>query len=88
MDFLPTLHTFLNTTGIQLPQDIKIEVYEAISHVISAMPMERAGEALKTFSLDILNMLHTVTGKPIATKQDLLDVTSTSSHLEFQSVSR
>jgi transportin-3 len=62
-EFLPTLHSFLTTTGTKLVQDDKRQVYEAIGHVISAMPMNAAADALKTFSLDILAQVHTLASK-------------------------
>ncbi|EGO05222.1 hypothetical protein SERLA73DRAFT_82769 [Serpula lacrymans var. lacrymans S7.3] len=72
VDFLPTLHTFLSTTGSKLAQDDRRQVYEAIAYVISAMPMDKAAESLRTFSLDILAQVHTVTSKATpATKQEL-----------------
>lgn len=46
-------------------------VYEAIAHVISAMPMENAADALKTFSVDILAQVHTVTAQSAPSKADL-----------------
>ncbi|ESK97988.1 mrna transport regulator [Moniliophthora roreri MCA 2997] len=74
VDFLPTLHGFLNTAGTTLLQDDKRQVYEAIAHVISAMPMEKAAQSLKTFTLDILSRVHVVASKPVpATKQELQD---------------
>ena len=60
---MPTLHGFLTTTGTKLIQDDKRQVYEAIGHVISAMPMNAAADALKTFSLDILAQVHTLASK-------------------------
>jgi len=78
-DFLPTLHAFLGTTGSKLAQEDRRQVYEAIAYVISAMPMERAAESLRTFSLDILAQVHAITNKPtVATKQELQDVSSKS----------
>ncbi|KAH0838236.1 Septin-domain-containing protein [Lanmaoa asiatica] len=75
IDFLPTLHTFLKTTGSKLVQDDRRQVYEAIAFVISAMSMEKAAESLRSFSFDILSQIHTVTGKttPI-TKQELKEI--------------
>ena len=75
VDFLPTLHTFLKTTGSKLVQDDRRQVYEAIAFVISAMPMEKAAESLRSFSFDILSQIHVVTGKttPI-TKQELKEI--------------
>ncbi|KAH8102540.1 ARM repeat-containing protein [Cristinia sonorae] len=72
VDFLPQLHTFLGTMGSKLTQDDKIQVYEAIAHVISAMPMEQAAQSLRTFALDILAQVHAVAAKPTpATKAEL-----------------
>ncbi|KIJ68548.1 hypothetical protein HYDPIDRAFT_106754 [Hydnomerulius pinastri MD-312] len=75
VDFLPTLHTFLTTTGSKLVQDDRRQVYEAIAYVISAMPMEKAAESLRSFSLDILSQIHAVTGKTTpVTKQELKEI--------------
>lgn len=75
VDFLPTLHNFLSTTGSKLLQDDRRQVYEAIAYVISAMPMEHAGESLKTFAVDILAQVHAVTSKDTpATKQEIQDI--------------
>ena len=75
VDFLPTLHTFLRTTSSKLDQADRRQVYEAIAHVISAMPMERAAESLRTFSLNILSQVHVIaTQQRPATKQELKDV--------------
>ncbi|KAF8560277.1 ARM repeat-containing protein [Imleria badia] len=75
VDFLPTLDTFLKTTGSKLAQDDRRQVYEAIAFVISAMPMEKAAESLRSFSFDILSQIHAVTAKttPI-TKQELKEI--------------
>jgi transportin-3 len=54
---VPTLHTFLSGSGTKLRQDDRIQVYEAIAYVISAMPMNRAGEALRTFAFDLLGRI-------------------------------
>ncbi|THV07689.1 ARM repeat-containing protein [Dendrothele bispora CBS 962.96] len=64
VDVLPTLHTFLNTTGSRLCQEDKVQIYEAIAFVISAMPMEKAAESLRTFSLDLLAVVHNVATSP------------------------
>ncbi|KAF8632582.1 hypothetical protein AX15_001790 [Amanita polypyramis BW_CC] len=68
-EFLPTLHTFLTTTGARLAQEDRRQVYEAIGHVISAMPMERAAESLRLFSLDILADVHALANKAGAPTQ-------------------
>jgi transportin-3 len=62
---------------LKLAQDDKHQVYEAIAYVISAMPMERSAESLKTFSLDILARIHAVATKhTVATQDELRDVNS------------
>ncbi|GLB36066.1 putative ARM repeat-containing protein [Lyophyllum shimeji] len=84
VDFLPTLHTFLGTTGSKLAQDDRRQVYEAIAHVISAMPMERAAESLRTFSSDILGQVHALTSRQAAaTQADLMSVNDGLENLEI-----
>ncbi|EMD41983.1 hypothetical protein CERSUDRAFT_110525 [Gelatoporia subvermispora B] len=83
VDFLPQLHTFLGSMGSKLVQDDKIQVYEAIAHVISAMPMEQAAQSLRTFSLDILAQVHALAMKPtVATQDELQAVTNGLENLE------
>ncbi|KAH7910876.1 armadillo-type protein [Hygrophoropsis aurantiaca] len=83
IDFLPTLHTFLSTTGTKLAQDDRRQVYEAIAYVISAMPMEKAAESLRTFSLDILSQIHNVAAKTTpVTKQELKEIGNGLENLE------
>ena len=61
--------------GSKLGQDEKIQVYAAIAHVISAMPMDRAAESLRTFALDILSEVHAAASKPTpATKEELQSI--------------
>jgi transportin-3 len=63
--------------GSKLVQDDRRQVYEAIAYVISAMPMERSAESLKTFSLDILAQVHAVTNKhTMATQEEIHNVNS------------
>ncbi|KAI0936668.1 hypothetical protein AcV5_004749 [Taiwanofungus camphoratus] len=83
VDFLPQLHTFLATMGSKLAQDDKVQVYEAIAYVISAMPMEQAAQSLRTFSLDILAQVHAIATKPsVATKEELQAVSNGLENLE------
>jgi transportin-3 len=82
-DFLPTLHNFLTTKGVNLVQEDRRQVYEAIAYVISAMPMNRAAESLKTFSLDILAQVHAMSSKTTApTKQEIEEVGNGLENLE------
>ena len=47
-------------------------MYEAIAFVISAMPMERASQTLREFSLEILAVIHAAATKPTpASKEEL-----------------
>jgi transportin-3 len=54
-----------------LIQDDRRQVYEAIGHVISAMPIESATQSLRTFSLDLLSSIHDTTNKPTPTKEEI-----------------
>jgi hypothetical protein len=77
--FLPELHTFTVNIGAKLVQEDRVVVYEAIAHVISAMPMDQAAQSLKTFATSILAAVFTVANKPTAvTKQELQEVGSAS----------
>ncbi|KAH9846826.1 ARM repeat-containing protein [Lenzites betulinus] len=83
VEFLPQLHSFLATMGTKLVQDDKVQVYEAIAYVISAMPMEQAAQSLRTFSLDILGHVHALAAKTIPpTKDELLSITHDLENLE------
>lgn len=78
MPFLSELHTFTANIGTNLAQDDKVVVYEAIAHVISAMPIDQAAQSLKTFASSILAAVFTIASKPgVATKQELQEVGST-----------
>ena len=56
-----------------------MQVYEAIAHVISAMPMEQAAQSLRQFALDILSLVHVIVNRPtVATKEELKVVAGTS----------
>ncbi|KAL4241751.1 Armadillo-like helical [Abortiporus biennis] len=83
VDFLPQLHSFVGTMGSKLSQDDKIQVYEAIAYVITAMPMEKAGQSMRTFALDLLAEVHALLVKPTpATEQDLKKVAAALENLE------
>jgi len=73
--FISELHTFTANVGTKLVQEDKVVVYEAIAHVISAMPMDQAAESLKTFASTILAAVFALASKPgAATKQELQEV--------------
>ncbi|RPD64848.1 ARM repeat-containing protein [Lentinus tigrinus ALCF2SS1-6] len=83
VEFLPQLHSFLATMGNKLIQEDKVQVYEAIAYVISAMPMEQAAQSLRTFSLDILGRVHQMTVKTTpATKEELVLIGNDLENLE------
>jgi transportin-3 len=76
--FISELHAFTANVGTKLMQEDKVVVYEAIAHVISAMPMDQAAESLKTFSSTILAAVLALASKSgAATKQELQEVGST-----------
>jgi transportin-3 len=70
--FVGQLHTFIVSVGPRLAQEDKNVVYEAIAHVISAMPMEDAAQMLRTFALDLLqSVMQLATKTAVYTKQEL-----------------
>ncbi|TFK41259.1 armadillo-type protein [Crucibulum laeve] len=83
VDFIPTLHAFLSTTGSKLLQEDRRQVYEAIAYVISAMPMDQAAQSLRTFALDILSQVHAITTKQTPpTKEEFEEVGNGLENLE------
>ncbi|OSC99478.1 ARM repeat-containing protein [Trametes coccinea BRFM310] len=83
VEFLPQLHSFLANMGNKLVQDDKVQVYQAIAYVISAMPMEQAAQSLRTFSLDILEHVHALTVKTTSpTKEEFVQITHDLENLE------
>jgi transportin-3 len=69
----------VTSIGTKLSQDDQIQVYEAIAHVISAMPMQQAAESLKTFAQGLLAQVHAVVVKSeAATREELREVCSSS----------
>jgi transportin-3 len=72
------LHTFTTNVGTKLVQEDKVVVYEAIAHVVSAMPMDQAAQSLKTFASSILAAVFALASKTSpATKQELQEVGGT-----------
>ncbi|KAI0778461.1 ARM repeat-containing protein [Trametes elegans] len=83
VEFLPQLHSFLGTMGVKLVQDDKVQVYEAIAYVISAMPMEQAAQSLRTFSFDILGRVHALATKTTpASKDEIVHIAHDLENLE------
>ncbi|KAL5518958.1 MTR10 [Sanghuangporus vaninii] len=74
--FLPQLHSFLTSLESKLIQDDRLRLYEAIAHVISAMPMEQAASSLKSFAVDILGKAHALISKNTALTKPELQVIS------------
>lgn len=78
--------------GSKLTQDDRVQVYEAIAFVISAMPMEQAARSLRQFSVDILALVHTTVNKPTASNDELkttageFDVVSVIHHNDYQAL--
>lgn len=44
--------------GQKLPQDDRLQIYEAIAYVISSMPVTEAAPALSQFALEIIARVH------------------------------
>ena len=62
--YLQQLHTFLSSIGPSLPQEDRLQLYEAIAHVISAMPMESAAQTLRSFSFELLSRVQVMVHQP------------------------
>ena len=72
VEYLPQLHSFLKVVGNRILQEDKAIMYEAIAHVITAMPMEQAAQSLRLFAMDILALVHAAGARPTpATKEEL-----------------
>ncbi|KAG9098145.1 Nuclear import receptor [Ceratobasidium sp. UAMH 11750] len=56
--YFPQLHSFVQTMSPKISQSDRVEIYEGIAHVISAMPLQDAGVALKQLSLELLQKIH------------------------------
>lgn len=60
-----------------------MRIYEAVAHVISAMPMAQAAQSLHTFSVDILSKMHAIVIKESPpTKQELAELCDGLENLE------
>ena len=47
-----------------------MHLYEAVAHVISAMPISQATQTLQTFSAHLLGQIQAILTKPSPTKQE------------------
>ncbi|KAG9104620.1 Nuclear import receptor [Ceratobasidium sp. 370] len=56
--YFSQLHSFVQTMSPKISQSDRVEIYEGIAHVISAMPLQDAGTALKQLSLELLQKIH------------------------------
>ncbi|KAG8932286.1 Nuclear import receptor [Tulasnella sp. 418] len=75
VEYLPQLHSFVQTVGPKLIQDDRLQVYEAIAYIISSMRMEEAGQALRLFALDLVQQIHTIISNTSpASKEELQKV--------------
>lgn len=54
---LPQLHRLLDVVGSTLAQEDRLQLYEAIAHVITAMPLQSAYQALLSMSFDLLSKI-------------------------------
>ncbi|GAB1517431.1 Nuclear import receptor [Rhizoctonia solani] len=62
--YFSQLHTFVQTMSPKISQSDRVEIYEGIAHVISAMPLQDAGAALKQMSLELLEKIHEAASAP------------------------
>jgi transportin-3 len=74
-DSLPQLHSFINTVGTQISQDDRIQIYEAIGHIIASLPLEKAATSMKSFAFELLSRVHNTVSKPVVvSKEELREV--------------
>lgn len=57
----------------KISQSDRVEIYEGIAHVISAMPLQDAGAALKQMSLELLQKIHEAATTPSASSKAQTD---------------
>ncbi|CAE6491649.1 unnamed protein product [Rhizoctonia solani] len=66
--YFAQLHSFVQTISPKISQSDRVEIYEGIAHVISAMSLQDAGTALKQMSLELLQKIHEAASAPSASK--------------------
>ncbi|CAE6462311.1 unnamed protein product [Rhizoctonia solani] len=66
--YFAQLHSFVQTISPKISQSDRVEIYEGIAHVISAMPLQDAGTALKQMSLELLQKIHEAASAPSSSK--------------------
>ena len=71
--FFAQLHSFIQTMSPKISQSDRVEIYEGIAHVISAMPLQDAGTALKQMSLELLQKIHEAATTPSASPKGQTD---------------
>ncbi|EUC67243.1 mRNA transport regulator [Rhizoctonia solani AG-3 Rhs1AP] len=62
--YFAQLHSFVQTISPKISQSDRVEIYEGIAHVISAMLLQDAGTALKQMSLELLQKIHEAASAP------------------------
>ncbi|CUA72435.1 Transportin-3 [Mus musculus] [Rhizoctonia solani] len=62
--YFAQLHSFVQTISPKISQSDRVEIYEGIAHVISAMSLQDAGTALKQMSLELLQKIHEAASAP------------------------
>ncbi|KAL5635952.1 hypothetical protein ACGC1H_004677 [Rhizoctonia solani] len=62
--YFAQLHSFVQTISPKITQSDRVEIYEGIAHVISAMLLQDAGTALKQMSLELLQKIHEAASAP------------------------
>jgi transportin-3 len=70
--FLPQLHNFIQTVESKLGAQDLLDLAAAIAHIIAVMPPVDAPQALSTFCMPIVEIVHSVANKSTpATKDEL-----------------
>ncbi|GAA5966217.1 hypothetical protein JCM21900_003336 [Sporobolomyces salmonicolor] len=70
--FLPQLHTFLQNVSSKLGREDLLDLAAAIAHIIAAMPSSEIPQALSTFTMPNLEIVHSVVQQGAVASRDQL----------------
>ncbi|GAA5899857.1 hypothetical protein JCM5296_006198 [Sporobolomyces johnsonii] len=68
--FLPQLHTFLQNVSSKLGREDLLDLAAAIAHIIAAMPASEIPQALSTFTMPNLEIVHSVVQQDAVASRD------------------
>lgn len=69
--YLPQLHAFVQAVSPRLGAEDLLDLAAAIAHIIAAMPRVDAPQALATFCMPNVELVHALVSQPLASKLEL-----------------